>query len=220
MLFDRQSFLGVPLAFLIAITPPAILSNSSYNAGVNAWYSVRDSVVANPSALVTQDSVEAAQALHAEMERAYQYARWWAIVGAIALVFSFTLTLFVGSKLLWRARKELLARRQEASTKTRPEIAAMELQSRSPESRVCSDIVPPSSVRGRGEKLGSKKFETSRARFVQYLAGCRPLTGDEEEEIAQERKGGIECGYQKHQKSTSSVSEILSDGQVVDILGK
>lgn len=176
--------------------------------------------MANPSAVVTQDSVEAAKALHAEMERAYQYARWWATVGAIALVFSFSLTLFVGSKLLWRARKELLARRQEAK-RSQPEAAAMELRSRALETRAGAGVVPPSSVRGKGDHLRPKKLENGRARFIQYLAGCRPLIGDEEEEeeeTTQNWKGGIECGYRKHRKSKSSVSERLSDEQVVDIL--
>lgn len=131
------------------------------------------------------------------------------------------MSLVVGTKLLWRASRELRARRQEArSSFRRKSFSSVELQAR-PRDVAPLDHTQPNNkvnISKQRRRRSINKFKTSRARLIQYFAGIRPLVADEDDADSASR--GTNEGSEEHQETNASSSEQLSDGAITELLGE
>lgn len=132
------------------------------------------------------------------------------------------MSLVVGTKLLWRASRELRARRQEArSSFRRKSFSSIELQARSRDIESSDHTQPNAEVNisKQRRRKSINKFKTSRGRLIQYFAGIRPLVADEEDDVDSASRGTNE-GSEEHRETNASSSEQLPDAAITELLGE
>jgi hypothetical protein len=96
------SLFGLPIAFLVAMTPANALSSYSLDQANQVYQTLRQQMLSDPNGMVTSSEMDMVDIFGSHLLQAYKMTRIWALIGAAFIAILLLVTLGTGPVLIYK----------------------------------------------------------------------------------------------------------------------